>query len=164
MAVALALRAGDAVEQQRQLDVLGRAEHRDEVEGLEDEAHRPGPVAGPAGVGHGEQVLALDQHPAAVDVVQPGQAVQQRGLARAARAHHRDQLAAPHHQVEAGQGLDLDAAGPVHLAHLLGHQQGLDLAVLVHRWLLELRGRLEEPAWRVAGPATIRDAPGRSPS
>jgi hypothetical protein len=121
-------------------------------------------VAGPAGVGHGEQVPALDQDPAAVDVVQPRQAVQQGGLARAAGAHDRDQLTAADLEVEAGQGLDLDTAGPVHLAHLLGHEQGLGLAVLVHIGLLGSGVVSEEPAWRLAGAATIRDAPGRSPS
>jgi hypothetical protein len=118
-------------QQQRQLDVLGRGEHRDQVEGLEDEAHRPGPVGGALGVGHGEQVLALDQDPAAVDVVQPGQAIQQGGLARPGWTHHRDQLPPVHGQVEPDQGLHLDLAGPVDLPHLLGHQQRL--AALVKR-------------------------------
>ena len=51
----------DAGHEQRQLDVLGRGEDRDEVEALEDEPHAPGPVLGAAGVGHAVEVLAVDR-------------------------------------------------------------------------------------------------------
>ncbi len=71
----------DAVEQQRQRDVLRRRQHRDEVERLEDEAHAAGPVGGAGRVAHRVDVRSLDHHRSPVDVVQPGQAVQQGGLA-----------------------------------------------------------------------------------
>jgi hypothetical protein len=110
-------------QQQRQLDVLGRGEHRDQVEGLEDEPHGGGPVGRALGVGHREQVLAGDQHPAAVDVVQAGQAVQQGGLARSGWPHDRHHLALVDGEVQVDQGLHLDLPGAVHLADLLGDEQ-----------------------------------------
>ena len=91
-------------------------------------------MAGPGRVGHGEQVLAGDQHPAAVDVVQPGQAVQQGGLARAGWAHHRHHLALTDGEVEVDQGLHLDLPGAVDLADPLGDQQpGTSVAVRTRR-------------------------------
>ena len=73
----------DAGEQQRQLGVLDRAEHRDEVVRLEDEAHRRRAVRGAPRVGERVKVDAVEQHPTAVDVVEARAAVEQRRLARA---------------------------------------------------------------------------------
>jgi hypothetical protein len=81
-----------AGEQQRELDVLRRGEDRDQVEGLEDEAHRAGPVLRPPGVAHSMDVLAGDDDRALVDVVEAREAVQQGRLAGARRAHDRDEL------------------------------------------------------------------------
>src|SRR6266508_68631 len=114
-----------AAKQQRQLHVLGGGEDRDQVERLEDEAHRLGPVGRAGGVRHPEQVLAVEQHPAAVDVVQAGQAVQQRGLTGARGAHDGDHLAAADPKVQVDQRLHLDLTRPVDLADVLGKQQRL---------------------------------------
>ena len=89
---ALRLRAGflrvDAREEKRQFDVLGRREDGDQVEGLEDESHRRRAVLRALRVAHLVNVVAADEHGAGVDVVEAGQAVQHRRLARARRPHH----------------------------------------------------------------------------
>ena len=122
----------DAREQQRQLDVLDRAEHRDQVVRLEDETHRRRAAARALGVGQRVQVDAVEQHAAAVDVVEARAAVEQRRLARARRAHDRHELALVHDEVDVAQRLDLFRAGAVDLAHALGHQQ-LGRVTSLHR-------------------------------
>ena len=67
-------------QEQRQLDVLDCVEHRDQVERLEDEAHGVSPVQCPFRVAHGEEIPAVDQDVAAVDVVETREAVEHRGL------------------------------------------------------------------------------------
>ena len=67
---------------------------RHQVVELEDEAHPAGAVVGALARRHRAELDALDQHLAAVDPVEPGEAVEQRRLAGAARAHDRDHLAA----------------------------------------------------------------------
>jgi len=54
-------------------------------------------------IGHGEEVTALDDDLTVVDVVQARQAVQQCGLARAARSHDGDELTRMHLEVQVGQ-------------------------------------------------------------
>ena len=110
------LRLGSA-EQERQLDVLGGRELSDEVEALEDEAHAAGPMVGATGVGHRRNVLAVDDDAALVDVVEPRQAVHQRGLAVARRSHHGDHLAGAEIDVDASECFDLDGPGSVRLAY-----------------------------------------------
>ena len=86
-----ALRAGD---EQRQLDVLDGAEHRQQVVELEDEAHLAGAELRALVVGQLVDVLAVDEDQAAIDGVEAAQAVEERRLAAAGRAHDRDHLAA----------------------------------------------------------------------
>ena len=83
-----------ARDEQRQLDVLDRRQDRHQVVVLEDEAHPARAVVGALAVGHGRQGDAFDHDVAAVDGVEAGEAVQQRGLAAAARPHDGDHLAA----------------------------------------------------------------------
>jgi hypothetical protein len=113
---------GDPDQKQRQLDVLGRREDRDEVEGLEDEAHLGGAVAGSLGVRELVDRLAVDDYAAAIDLVEAGEAIQKRRLARAGGSHHGDELAVRHLQVEPVQGDDVVGAGAVHLADALGDE------------------------------------------
>ena len=81
-------------DEQRQLDVLDRGQHRHQVVELEDEAHAAGAIVGALAVGHRRRATPLDQDLAVVDRVEAGEAVEQRRLAAAARAHDRDHLAA----------------------------------------------------------------------
>ena len=80
-------------DEQRQLDVLDRGQHRHQVVELEDEAHAPRAVVGALAVGHLGERRPLDHDLAAVDRVEAGEAVEQRGLAAPARPHDRDHLA-----------------------------------------------------------------------
>ena len=64
-----------AREQRGKLDVLDRAEHRNEVVGLEHEAHRRRAAARALRVRQRVQVDAVEQHPATVDVVESRAAV-----------------------------------------------------------------------------------------
>ncbi|ELZ29211.1 putative hydrolase [Halosimplex carlsbadense 2-9-1] len=82
-----ALAAVDALEDQRQRDVLDGGQPRHEVERLEDEADRP--AAGPRalGVGQRRDVLAVDPDDSPGGRVEPADEVQERALARPAGAH-----------------------------------------------------------------------------
>ena len=72
---------------QPELDVLQRGQVREEAVRLEDHPH-----VAPVGR-HVRDVLAADQDPAGVGVLQPGEDPQRGGLAAAGRAEQRDQLA-----------------------------------------------------------------------
>jgi hypothetical protein len=82
------------------LDVLERGQDRQQVVGLEDETGLAGPKVGPLIVTHGSQRDAFEQHVAALEIVQPGKAVQQGRLAAPARAHDGDHLAPLDRQVD----------------------------------------------------------------
>ena len=102
-------------DEQRKLDVLDRAQHRHQVVELEDEPHVSRAVVGALAVGHLRQGRPLDQDLALVDGVEPGEAVEQRRLAAAARAHDRHHLAACKRQVDTTEGRDLHHPGVVGL-------------------------------------------------
>ena len=74
-------------------------------------------------VGHGGKVLSVDQHAAVVGRGETGDDVQQRALARAACAHHRDEFSRLDDQRHAPQGLDHDLALAKTLRHVLHHQR-----------------------------------------
>src|SRR5439155_4228423 len=145
-----------AREQQGQLDVLHRGEHGDQVERLEYEAHVLRPVLRAPGVGYGVDVLALHQHSALVDVVETGEAVEQRRLAVARRPHHREILAARDPQVDTAQRLHLERARAVRLDNPTGvenvgpgHRHGSG-----HR-SIDRCGHRSGLATRLAGPQTL---------
>ena len=71
-----------------QRDVLRDVERLDEVEALEDDADVAAAEARRGAVGHRGEVRAADLDATGVGREQAGEQVQQRGLARAARAHH----------------------------------------------------------------------------
>ena len=80
-------------EQQRQLDVLARGEHRDQVEELEDEAHVARAQGGELVLGEVVQALARPRPPRRRRPVEAREEVEERRLARARRAHQRDEAA-----------------------------------------------------------------------
>jgi hypothetical protein len=98
---------GDTGHEERQLDVLDRAQHGHEVVELESKPTCPAPVGGALPVGHRRQRAPLDL---GVDGVETRQAVQQGGLAATAEAHDRHHLPRPHHEVGAGEGHDRGVA------------------------------------------------------
>ena len=79
--------------QQRQLDVLIRREHRQQVIELEDEADVPRPPAGELAFGHLRDAVVADPDFAFAGLVEAGDQVEQRRLARAAGAHQAEELA-----------------------------------------------------------------------
>src|SRR5215470_16202127 len=85
-------RAGDP---QRDPDVLGGGQHRDEPKGLEDERDRVAPQRHALLFGHPGHVLADHLQAAAGRCVEAADDVQQRGLAGAGPAAHGDELPAP---------------------------------------------------------------------
>ena len=103
------VRRGVPGEQQGQLDVLGSRKDRDQVEGLEDEAHALGTMPGAFGVGEAVDVEALDDHPSGVDAVEAGQTVEQGRLAGARWPHDRKKLARLNPEVEAFRAAMLPA-------------------------------------------------------
>ena len=79
--------------QERELDVLDRRQHRDQVETLKDEAHTTGPVGRAGGIGQPVDVVAVDDHRARVDLVQARHAVEQCGLAVPGWSHDGEEFA-----------------------------------------------------------------------
>src|SRR5918993_1048843 len=115
--------AGDG---QRELDVLGRGEGREQVEGLEDE---PDPVAAQAGqppLVEPGQLGPAEPDPAPVDGLQAGEAVQQGGLARPGGAHHGAEAVAGEPDRDAVQRGDHGRPGAVGLGDLDGGGGELD--------------------------------------
>ena len=99
--------AGKPERHQRRLHVLGRAERRDQVEGLEDEPDRSGPhLPGQPGF-RSRPGLAVELERARGRTVQAAQDLQQGGLAVAGRALHGEPLTVADDQVQVAQGGDL---------------------------------------------------------
>ena len=69
---------------------------------------------------------SVDEDAAAVDVVEAGDAVEQRGLTRPGRAHDGEEFAVSDGQIEALQGDDLVASGAIDLADPLPDQNRFD--------------------------------------
>ena len=109
---------------QRQQDVLLSGQGGQQVEGLEDETDALPAEEGELLVVEGVELLATQHHPARGDLVQPGQAVHQGGLAGARGAHDGGEGAPGEGDVDAVEGGHLGLSGAVDLAQVdgLGHQ------------------------------------------
>ena len=105
----------DAGHQEGEFDVLRRAEDREQVVRLEDEAHPERAVLRLRPVAHPVQWDVLDVHLTLREVVEPAEAVQEGRLPAAGRPHHRDHLALSDLEVDAAEGVDPDGARVVHL-------------------------------------------------
>ena len=90
----------NAVQLQRQGDVLGRGEPGQQVEILEHVADRAAPQPRPLVARHPRQRDAIDQHLGAGWVLQARGDGQQRALARPLRPHHRHQHPGLHRQID----------------------------------------------------------------
>src|SRR5699024_6885117 len=105
-------RAGEI---ERQKDVLLGGQHRQQVEGLEVEADLLPPQLGERIVAEGGDLGAVQQDRTGVDHVEPGEDVQQRGLAGAGGTHDRREGAAGDvevHRIQGGDGTGAGAVGP----------------------------------------------------
>ena len=69
------------------------------------------------------QIDAVEQHPAAVEIVEPRTAVEECRLAGTRRSHHGNELAFAHDEIHIAERGDLLRAGSIHLADALGHQE-----------------------------------------
>src|SRR5215470_11369343 len=83
-------------QRERQLDVLERGQHRHQVVELENEADRARPPVGELRLAEPRDVDAVDQDLARIGLVDPGDQVEQRRLARAGRPHQAEEVAALH--------------------------------------------------------------------
>ncbi len=95
-----------ARDREREEDVLLRGEHRQEVEELEDEADVLAPELRQVVVAERRDLGSGDRHGAARRLVEPGEGVHERRLARAGRAHDGDELARLDVERDAAQRVD----------------------------------------------------------
>ena len=152
-----------AVEDHRQLDVLDRAQVRQQVAGglLPDEPDDPAPVARPLAAADLAELVAGDDRPAGRRDLEPAEDVHQRRLAAARRADDRDHLALVDEQVEALEGDDLEVGDLEDLDEVVAADEG---ALAVAR---PLRCRRARPGagsrrWRSARPPPRPASGGRS--
>ena len=105
-------------QQQGQLDVLECAQHRHQVIELEDEADMRGAPRSEIGVGQNGDVDATDLDRAAARLVDAGDEIEKRGLARARRPHQREIIADPDVEIDVDQHADDLVAARVVLGHV----------------------------------------------
>src|SRR5919197_1327489 len=113
----LGLAAGDL---ERQEDVLLRREHRQQVEELEDEADVIAPQRGQPGVVEAGHLGIADPHLPTVGLVEAGEDVHERRLARARRAHDGGQPPGLDLERDAPEGVDRGLARAVVAGHVAG--------------------------------------------
>ena len=109
-------------EQQRQLDVLERVEHRHQVVELEDEADVRARQSASSASESLRDVLAVDQQLARIGLVDAGDEVEQRRLARSRGPHERDEVALGDGERDVEEHRHVLAAAPV----ALGEMRDLD--------------------------------------
>ena len=121
--------------QQRHHDVLERGELPKQVMELEDEPDLPVPHRRELGLGLLAVGAAVETHRAARRRIERAEQVQQRALARSARADDGDELTPAHRQIDPGQDLDRAAVAPlVDLAQTLRLENG------AHSWRIASTG------------------------
>src|SRR5262245_48836662 len=129
--VAPALRLRQVGEQERELHVLERGEHRNQVVHLEDEADVARAPRGQLAGRHVRQLVASDGDTAGRGHVEPAEQIQQGGLAGAARAHERHEVARVDVEVQSLQHVDLLAPAPIGLAEPARSDQALAVPATV---------------------------------
>ncbi|OIQ77913.1 hypothetical protein GALL_403830 [mine drainage metagenome] len=105
---------------ERQGDVLGRRQGRDEVERLEDEAEPRAAQPGELALVHPTDVLAVDDDAPRRRGVETGHAVHEGGLARSGGSHDRRELPAREVDVDPGERVHRGVSGPVGLDEAAG--------------------------------------------
>ena len=105
LGVLAALAPGQGGQRKGQLDVLVGGEHRHQVVELENEADVARAPAGEFRLAQPDDVRAADQEFARIGLVDAGNEVEQRALARARWAHQREELAARDVEADVAQHL-----------------------------------------------------------
>src|SRR5581483_11264138 len=116
---------------QRQQDVLPGVEHRDQVVGLEDEAHLLPAHEGEILLGQGADLGLFEKHLAGGHAVEAGQTVQERGLPRARRSHDGDEAPPADVDRQAVEGTHGGIAFAVDLGDVDGPRRRVLLYVLL---------------------------------
>jgi translation elongation factor P/translation initiation factor 5A len=122
--VTLALAPRHAREHHGQRDVLRRAHRRDQVERLEDDADVLLAVKAQLGAGHLREVLVEDAQRPRRGAIEPGDQVEQRGLARSGGPQQADEIPLFDRDGHAVQGADGGAAHLVMLLEITCFEQG----------------------------------------
>ncbi len=103
----------------RDLDIAFGRQRRQQVELLKHETDLAAAKPGAAGVGHGGEVDAVDEHVAGVGVREAAENIEERRLAAARRPDDGDELALLDCQRDAAQRLHIDFTDAVSLADVL---------------------------------------------
>ncbi len=133
--VLLALRRRQLGQQQRQLDVALRREHRHQVVELKHETHVGCPPPRQRAAAELVDVLAAHADAAGAGHIQPADQVEQGGLAGAGRPHQRKEIAFGDIQVDVMQHLDLLLAALVGLGQIADLDQRAHDGSPVECWL-----------------------------
>src|SRR5712692_10393277 len=151
------LAPGERGQQQRQLHVPLRAEHRQEVVELEDESdvHRPPVRQLPAR--HLIDPLPRHVDAARAGAIQAGDEIEERSLARSGRAHQRQELAARDVEVQTVQHVDVFTAAAEDLFDPTHGNQGLAHPLFSST-------RTLSPSARSAGPSMTTCSPSETPA
>ena len=104
----LALAGSDTEQHQRQLDVLADTQMRQDMEGLEHETEPRATQARARIVVQRGEVLAADQDFSGIGLVEPGDQVEQRGLAGTGLTDDGDEFARRDRQIETVENLPAD--------------------------------------------------------
>ena len=123
-ACAVALGARHAGEHHRQRHVLRRAHRRDQVERLEDDADVLPAVQAQLDARHLREVLVEDAQRPVGRAIEPGDQVEQRGLAGSGGAEQADELPLSDGERHAVEGADGRGPHPVVLLEIAGFEHG----------------------------------------
>ena len=119
-------------QQQRQLDVLKRSEHGNQVVHLENESDMARAPLGELAAGHVRDLVAGDGNAAFRGHVQAAEEIEQRSLAGAAGAHEGDELALVHVEIQTLQNMNYFAAAAVGLIEPADLNQTACVSCAVH--------------------------------
>src|SRR5260370_26777246 len=109
------LRLREFGQQQRQLDVLKRSEHWNEVVHLENKTNMAGAPLRQLTAGQVRNFVAVDGDAAGRGNIETAKQIEQRGFAGAAGAYERDKVALVHVEIQSLQHLNLLTAAAVGL-------------------------------------------------
>ncbi len=108
-----------------ELDVRLCGDRREQIEALEDEADLGPAQAGALRVREARKVFALDQQGAGGRGGKAAEDIEERRFTRAGRANDGDEFARLDVEGDVAQGFDLEFAGTVDLAEMLGRDDGV---------------------------------------
>jgi len=107
------------LKQERKLDVLKHAQHRDEVEALEDETQGVEPQIRQLAIGQMLGVVAVDEHRAGRRRIHAANQIEQRRLPASGRPGYRNEVAGVHVERNASKSRHLHRAQAVGFHYVL---------------------------------------------